>query len=142
MHMAVEGSQTHLAATKFQLAERGIDDLPIQFEGLCRRHAGDQAEQGGDGAAGGEHGNVLFAAGLFENALQTAFDLLDIEQLELLRGPQGTLFGKNTSAGVINVVTAAPSFRALAPSYFSFTKAGSAPAASSKSYSSSRWSFS
>ncbi|MCU1723740.1 TonB-dependent receptor [Pseudomonas sp. 5P_5.1_Bac1] len=38
------------------------------------------------------------------------FDLLDIEQLELLRGPQGTLFGKNTTAGVLNISTRRPSF--------------------------------
>lgn len=38
------------------------------------------------------------------------FDLLDIEQIELMRGPQGTLFGKNTTAGVLNISTRRPDF--------------------------------
>ncbi len=37
-------------------------------------------------------------------------DLIDIEQVSLLRGPQGTLFGKNTTAGVLNIATRAPDF--------------------------------
>jgi outer membrane receptor protein involved in Fe transport len=35
-------------------------------------------------------------------------DLGEVERIEVLKGPQGTLFGKNTSAGVINIITAQP----------------------------------
>lgn len=37
-------------------------------------------------------------------------DLGELERIEVLKGPQGTLFGKNTSAGVINVVSKKPTF--------------------------------
>lgn len=37
-------------------------------------------------------------------------DLGELQRIEVLKGPQGTLFGRNTSAGVINIITERPSF--------------------------------
>ncbi len=50
---------------------------------------------------------------------QNFTDFADIERVEVLRGPQGTLFGKNATAGVINVVTARPTHEFEAKTSFS-----------------------
>ncbi|HEY0687285.1 MAG TPA: TonB-dependent receptor [Steroidobacter sp.] len=44
------------------------------------------------------------------NALTSSYDFTDVDTVEVTRGPQGTLLGKNTSLGVVNVTTRRPSF--------------------------------
>jgi outer membrane receptor protein involved in Fe transport len=52
----------------------------------------------------------VFIDGVYQSRPGVALgDLVDIERLEILRGPQGTLFGRNTSAGALNVSTKRPS---------------------------------
>ncbi|WEK36344.1 MAG: TonB-dependent receptor [Candidatus Pseudobacter hemicellulosilyticus] len=46
----------------------------------------------------------------FARPAATTLDFIDVEQIEVLRGPQGTLFGKNTTAGAFNITTRKPSF--------------------------------
>ena len=45
---------------------------------------------------------------VLENVFLKGFPLFDVQQLEVLRGPQGTLFGRNTPAGVIKIDTVKP----------------------------------
>ena len=53
----------------------------------------------------------VFIDGVYQSRPGVALgELTDIEALELLRGPQGTLFGRNTSAGALNIRTKKPDF--------------------------------
>lgn len=53
----------------------------------------------------------VFIDGVYQSRPGVALgELADIEALELLRGPQGTLFGRNTSAGALNIRTKKPDF--------------------------------
>ncbi len=60
----------------------------------------------------GIEGSVgVFIDGVYRSRSASAIsDLPNLQRVEVLRGPQSTLFGKNASAGVISVVTAAPSY--------------------------------
>ena len=57
-----------------------------------------------------EPGVGFYVDGVYYDRPATAtFDLIDIAKAEVLRGPQGTLFGKNTTAGAVSLTTTAPS---------------------------------
>jgi len=58
-----------------------------------------------------EPGVGMYVDGVFyARPASTTLDFLDVAQIEVLRGPQGTLFGKNTTAGAILITTRRPSF--------------------------------
>lgn len=58
-----------------------------------------------------EAGVGLYVDGVYYvRPAATTFDFIDVDQVEVLRGPQGTLFGKNTTAGAILITTRRPSF--------------------------------
>jgi iron complex outermembrane receptor protein len=60
-----------------------------------------------------EPGVGLYIDGVFyARPAAATLDFLDVDRVEVLRGPQGTLFGKNTTAGAINVITRRPGFTA------------------------------
>ena len=47
----------------------------------------------------------------YSRVASSTFDFLDVAQIEVLRGPQGTLYGKNTTAGAINITSRQPTFQ-------------------------------
>ncbi|MDR6626249.1 TonB-dependent receptor [Caulobacter segnis] len=67
----------------------------------------------GNGNDGIESSVGVFIDGVYRSRSAAALDdLPEIERIEVLRGPQSTLFGKNVSAGAISIVTKRPQFEA------------------------------
>ena len=52
--------------------------------------------------------SVLYDGVVLENALLKGFPAFDLDRIEVLRGPQGTLFGRNTPAGLVKFESARP----------------------------------
>ncbi|NKJ44287.1 TonB-dependent receptor [Novosphingobium sp. SG720] len=64
-----------------------------------------------DGTEKGNPSAAFLADGVYLARPQQAdVSFMDVDHVEVLKGPQGTLYGRNTTAGVINVITKRPSF--------------------------------
>lgn len=62
-------------------------------------------------AAGNESSVAVYVDGVYFSRLASGFfDLRNVDRVEVLKGPQGTLFGRNSTGGVINILTRDPSF--------------------------------
>lgn len=63
----------------------------------------------GGGGATGERSAAMYIDGVYMPRTSGPFmNVLDIERIEVLRGPQGTLYGRNTIGGAINIITRKP----------------------------------
>ena len=98
---------------------RDIKDLQILTPGMTvtstQSEASTTARIRGVGTVGDNPGLEssvgVVIDGVYRSRNSVGFgDLGEMSRIEVLKGPQGTLFGKNTSAGVINIITEAPSF--------------------------------
>lgn len=67
---------------------------------------------GSSGTSTGDEPNVaVYVNGIYQGDPYSAqIDLVEVERVEVLRGPQGTVFGRNATGGLINVITPDPSF--------------------------------
>ncbi len=113
---------TPVTVTAFSAAElesRGIDDLRslaqatpgINFDAFPRSAPRPFFRGIGSGnqGAGGDPSSVAFLDGVYlGRSAMLGIDFYDMQRIEVLKGPQGTLFGKNVVGGAVNFITAKP----------------------------------
>jgi iron complex outermembrane receptor protein len=92
-----------------QLPSLNIQGYSGRNQTITIRGIGTNAGSTNDGL---EQGVGLYIDGVYRPRTGTAItDLVDVDSIQVLRGPQGTLFGKNTVAGAVDIRTAEPAFK-------------------------------
>ncbi|MYH69982.1 MAG: TonB-dependent receptor, partial [Gammaproteobacteria bacterium] len=95
-----------LRATVPALEVRGVDP-PSQGAAFAIRGLGSSVFNMGFEPTVGTFIDGVYIS---RSGLVASSDLLDLDRVEVLKGPQGTLFGKNTTGGVVHFITNQPSF--------------------------------
>ena len=99
------------ADTLNQRGIRGVEDLMFATPSLTvgRQNGFSNITIRGVGRNEGSPGVAIYMDGVYQPRAEMG-DLaqLDLERVEVLRGPQGTIYGRNANGGVINFITAAP----------------------------------
>ena len=96
---------------------RNLRDLVLVTPGVRIAGAGANSQPSMRGVQSqqtdpGNDANVaIYIDGVYQaNQISNSFDLPDVQQIEVLKGPQGTLFGRNATGGAIRVFTLEPDF--------------------------------
>jgi iron complex outermembrane receptor protein len=101
-----------------QLPSLNIQGISGRNQTITIRGIGTNAGGTNDGL---EQGVGIYVDGIYRPRTGSVItDLIDIESIQLLRGPQGTLFGKNTVAGAIDIRTREPGFEPEARAELSY----------------------
>src|SRR5690606_977352 len=88
-----------LATPGLQMNQGGVGNIPFI------RGIGSQ-----DATAGQDNSVSTYVDGVLQSSVTgSAVVFNNVERIEVLKGPQGTLFGRNTTGGVINIITKDPS---------------------------------
>lgn len=103
------------------LASGGVTDtrgLTLVVPGLTMTRSGSVGQPvvrgvGSTGTSGGDESNVAtYIDGVYQaDPYSTLIELVNVQRVEVLRGPQGTVFGRNATGGLINIITPDPSFK-------------------------------
>ena len=111
-----------------RIAQQGVSNLEQLSSSMPNVQIGRSAQTasinirgiGSGGNRGFEQSVGMYIDGVYmARSRQFLQPMIDLERVEVLRGPQGTLFGKNTVAGAVNIITATP--QAGAPFAYDFT---------------------